>query len=225
MRKLIILFSFPAVLGFGQTLEIDEIEALDKDVYSKIIEYSYGDLDGDNKIELMLVVNRVDTSEFNTPRDLIILKMSDESWYVWKKSSSVILGSDEGGVSGDPFQWGHIDNNKIKLSHAGGSRWRWSVDQTYCLSQDTFLLTSYYSYWGALCDAKTEVDFNLSSGKVNYAIGIEECPEGFGDNAHLSDSLPTTEDFFYKDLRIDLFQETRPLIHIVTPLNQTFSIP
>jgi len=224
MRKLIIFFSFPGVLGFGQTIEINDIKALDLDVYSKIIEHAYGDLDGDDNLELMLIVNRLDTSEFNTPRDLLILKMSDDSWYVWKKSSTVILGTDEGGINGDPFQAAYIDDNEINISHEGGSRWRWSVNQTYCLSQDTFILTSYYSYSGALCDTKTEVDFNLSSGKVSYVIGLEECPEGFGDNTHLLDALPITEDFFYKGLRIDLFQENRPIINIVTPLNQTFSI-
>ena len=225
MRYLIVFFSLLTVFGFSQNLEIEEIEAIDKDIYSEIIEFSYGDLDGDENIELLLVLNRLDTANNNTPRDLVILKMDDSKWYVWKKSSATILGSDEGGVRGDPFQWAYIDSNKIYISHAGGSRWRWSEDYIYSFKQDTFLLNSYYSYWGAFCENKIEVDFNLISGNISYSIDIEECPEGFGNNHHLLDSLPILEEFLYKDLRIDLFNENRPILDIITPLNNTFSIP
>ena len=225
MRYLIVFFSLLTVFGFSQNLEIDEIEAIDKDIYSEIIEFSYGDLDGDENIELLLVLNRLDTANNNTPRDLVILKMDDLSWYVWKKSSTTILGSDEGGVMGDPFQWAYIDSNKIHVSHSGGSRWRWSQRHIYSFYQDTFLLNSYYSYWGAFCENKIEVDFNLISGNISYSIDIEECPEGFGNNHHLLDSLPILEEFLYKDLRINLFNENRPILDIITPLNNTFSIP
>ena len=225
MRYLIVFFSLLTVFGFSQNLEIDEIEAIDKDIYSEIIEFSYGDLDGDENIELLLVLNRLDTANNNTPRDLVILKMDDSKWYVWKKSSATILGSDEGGVRGDPFQWAYIDSNKIYISHAGGSRWRWSEDYIYSFKQDTFLLNSYYSYWGAFCENKIEVDFNLISGNISYSIDIEECPEGFGNNNHLLDSLPITENFLYMDLRIDLFNTNRQILKIITPLNNTFSIP
>ena len=82
MKRLILFFSFLTVLGFSQTLEIDEIEAIDQEIYSKIIEFSYGDLDGDENIELMLVLNRLDTSENNIPRDFVILKMNDSTRFV-----------------------------------------------------------------------------------------------------------------------------------------------
>ena len=95
MRYLIVFFSLLTIFGFSQNLEIDEIEAIDKDIYSEIIEFSYGDLDGDENIELLLVLNRLDTANNNTPRDLVILKMDDLSWYVWKKSSTTILGKTE----------------------------------------------------------------------------------------------------------------------------------
>jgi hypothetical protein len=225
MKQLILFFSFFTVLGFSQTLEIDEIKAIDKDIYSKIIEFSYGDLDGDENIELMLVLNRLDTSENNIPRDLVILKMNDSTWNVWKKSSTTILGSDEGGTMGDPFQRAYIDSNQIYISHSGGSRWRWSQRHIYSFYQDAFLLNSYYSYWGAFCENKIEVDFNLISGNISYSIDIEECPEGFGNNHHLLDSLPILEEFLYKDLRINLFNENRPILDIITPLNNTLSIP
>lgn len=224
MKFLVVFFSFFTVLGFGQNLEIDEIEAIDKDIYSEIIEFSYGDLDGDENVELLVVLNRLDTSENNTPRDLIILKMDDSLWYVWKKSSTTILGSGEGGIMGDPFQWAHIDSNQIHISQSGGSRWRWSESCIYSFSKDTFLLNSYNSYWGAFCEDKIEVDFNLISGNITFSTGIEECPEGFGNNNHLLDWLPVTEEFLYKGLRIDLFNENRSNIDIITPLNNAFSI-
>tara|TARA_B110000444_G_scaffold168672_1_gene157547 strand:+ start:710 stop:922 length:213 start_codon:yes stop_codon:yes gene_type:complete len=67
MRYLIVFFSLLTVFGFSQNLEIDEIEAIDKDIYSEIIEFSYGDLDGDENIELLIVLNRLDTANNNTP--------------------------------------------------------------------------------------------------------------------------------------------------------------
>jgi len=224
MRYLIVFFSLLTVFGFSQNLEIDEIEAIDKGIYSEIIEFSYGDLDGDENIELLLVLNRLDTANNNTPRDLVILKMDDLSWYVWKKSSTTILGSDEGGVMGDPFQWAYIDSDKIHVSHSGGSRWRWSESHIYSFNQDTFSLNSYNSSWGAFCEDKIEVDFNLILGNITYSVDIEECPEGFGNNNHLLDSLPITEEFSYKGLRIDLFNDDRSIIEIITPLNNAFSI-
>jgi hypothetical protein len=224
MRYLIVYFSLLTVFGFSQTLEIDEIEAIDKDIYSEIIEFSYGDLDGDENIELLLVLNRLDTANNNTPRDLVVLKMDDLSWYVWKKSSTTILGSEEGGVMGDPFQWAYIDSNKIHISHRGGSRWRWSESHIYSFKQDTFSLNLYNSTFGAFCEDKLEVNFNLILGNVTYSVDIEECPEGFGNNNHLLESLPITEEFSYKDLRIDLFNDDRSIIEIITPLNNTFSL-
>ena len=224
MKIITLLFIFISGIGFSQTVEIDKIKALDKKVYSKIIEYSYGDLDGDNDRELLLILNRFDSSENNIPRDLIILKRYDLSWNIWKKSSAIILGSDEGGIMGDPFQEAYIDSNKIYISQAGGSRWRWSENYIYRFKEETFLLESYSSYWGALCETKIEVEFNLSSGKIYYSEDIEDCPEGFGNNNHLLDSLPITEEFFHQDLRIDLFNENQLNYDIVTPLNNTFSI-
>jgi hypothetical protein len=211
-------------IGWGQTFSLSEIHGIEIESYVEIIEMSYGDLDGDTIAEMVLVVNRSDSSDFNVPRDLMVLKQKDATWHLWKISSHAILGTDEGGVLGDPFQGAYAEDHMIHISHSGGSNWRWSETSVYGFRDHEFLLNSHESYFGSFCDEKIEIRFDLVTGEVNYSVDIEACPEGFGDNSHLLESLPHTEVFLHPDLKIKLFDVKDTIVEITTPNNQVFSI-
>lgn len=42
------------------------------------------------------------------------------------RNDSVVLKEDEGGIFGDPFAGMEIENGELRISHYGGSAWRWS---------------------------------------------------------------------------------------------------
>mgnify|MGYP006124262061 FL=1 len=225
MKKLLLFFIFSSKLMQGQEITVDFLNSMDSNIYSQIIASSHGDLDNDKVDELLLVVNRLASTLDNIPRNIILLKKKEGSWVKWLESSTEILGSGEGGVMGDPFEDAYIEDNEIHISHSGGSRWRWSYHHTYSFRKNLFLLKSYYSYWGALCESKTEIIFNLISGVGYYYVDVEECPEGFGDNSYMKESLPLKEDFFRTELHIDLFSRTDSIYTITTPLNNIFTLP
>jgi hypothetical protein len=218
-KKIIFLFLILPFLGLTQELKLAEFEGFDSSRYTSSLDSAFGDLDGDGIAECALALNVPDTADFGFKRVLVVLKQKDSVWYLWKTSKSAILSSEDGGVMGDPFQGLDIENNKIFISHSGGSNWRWRFVDSYALVDTTFFLATHFSYWGSFCDEKIEIDFDLFSGQILYSLDLEECGEGFGDNSHLLDSLPKTESFIYKNVKIYLQNRLDTNIRIISPVN------
>jgi hypothetical protein len=219
MNIFIYLFIFLPFMAVAQELNLEQVKGLDLSYNIDLISSDIGDLDGDSIPEYVLAFNTIDSSKVGSLRELVVLKQNNGLWYVWKTSKSAILGSDDGGVMGDPFKELDIDSNKIFISHFGGSNWRWHFVDSYALIEDTFFLATHYSYWGSFCDEKTEIEFDLFSGHILYSIDLEECGEGFGDNSHLLERLPISESFFYESMKIDLQNRLDTNIFIVSPKN------
>jgi hypothetical protein len=217
MIKIVLFFFICPVLGFCQNVYLEDVVGVDLEYYSQIIDSDWGDLDGDSIAEGVLVVNVLDSIDFGAIRDVIVIKQNNNIWSLWKSSSSAVLGSADGGVFGDPFQAINIEDNRIYISHMGGSNWRWSYTDEYSFVNDQFILISHFSYWGSLCDEKADFDFDLKSGKIIYSVDKEECPEGFGDNSHLSGLLPISEEFLYPNLKINFKNRYDSIINIVSP--------
>lgn len=160
MVLIIVMLFLNRPIVFGQDIPIPE--------NYEIIETISGDLDKDGIKELVVAYNtkRKGDPYESVPRELIIYKIQERIWTVWKKSKQALYGSKEGGMMGDPFGEIEIKNGILLISHNGGSSWKWSHTDKYRYQDGEFYLIGYISYYGKLCEYWTSVDFNLSTGKL-----------------------------------------------------------
>ena len=196
------------VKTFSQTIPIP--------INYSIVDTASGDLDKDGIPELVVAYNTKKPKEDNesVPRELIIYKKQDGQWTVWKKSLQALYKSKDGGMMGDPFGEIVIKNNILLISHNGGSSWKWGHTDIYRYQDGAFYLIGYNSNAGKLCEYWLNVDFNLSTGKMEVKKEYEECEN---DDAPQKVYKRENETFFHKGLKITLEKRAEKEIKIVTP--------
>ena len=159
--------SFCLLLVFCETFGFALKEFQPKN--STIIEMIDGDLDGD-KISEKIIVYDI-TSE--NLREIQVLKKKNNKWLILEKSRNVILGSEDGGMMGDPFLFCKIDKGILITSHYGGSSWKWGFTDKYRFQNGHFELIGHSSEGGRPGDYWISTDFNLSTGKLVYKKEVE----------------------------------------------------
>lgn len=194
----------------------DEIAAQVGAATIEILQQDLGDLNGDGKDEFVAAIETLAIAEEAPKRLVIIFKKQQDNWIIWKSTSAPILNSEDGGFF-DPFEEIAIQDQKLHISHYGGSNWRWWMNDTYHYDGLDFVLSDHQSYWGSLCDQKEEWEINLAEGVANCIFSREECPEGFGNNGHV-DSIPRSETFeISTEIRITLESRNENVIRLVSP--------
>src|SRR5690349_19588180 len=100
MKQLSLLLSFLIVpiFSFSQ-------QNLVPAAYESIGE-AVGDLDKDGIDEKAVVytITNKEKEEGGHPREIIIFKKKDKDWIIWHRSVTAVLGSEDGGMMGDPFE-------------------------------------------------------------------------------------------------------------------------
>jgi len=162
---------------------------------SEIIETVEGDLDGDKVPERVVIYNTIDEGELGKIREIQILKKSGGSWMILSKSRDAILESAGGGMMGDPYQSMAISKGILSITQAGGSSWKWGYTDKYRFQNGHFELIGYSSEFGRPGDYWAEVDFNLSTGQLNYKKEVENTKE-YGHSKQ--------ETYIKKGMKIDL---------------------
>ena len=135
---------------------------------SEILE-AFGDLDGDSVDERVVVWQDSDLH-----RVLQIFKRDSENkWIKWQEFSNVIMNSDDGGATGDPFEGLEIKNRVITISHSGGGgRFEWSYIHKYRLD----LKDKIWKLIGVTVDMLDKnvrdqnLDYNLLTKKAIYKV-------------------------------------------------------
>ncbi len=209
MRVSFLLLSvFGCTMAFAQNIPIPP-------KYS-IVDSVSGDLDKDGVRELVVAYNTqpVDSSDLydNIPRELIIYKLHGNIWQAWKRSSQALLGSQDGGMMGDPFGELKIKSNILYISHSGGSGWKWGYTDKYRFQNNGFYLIGHTSHYGRLCEYWEDVDFNLSTGRLFVKKEYEKCDE------HSQEIYKRENELIYKkSLVISLENRRAKEIKIITP--------
>ncbi|PQA97084.1 hypothetical protein B0A69_03280 [Chryseobacterium shigense] len=168
-KTLFTLFSSISVFCFAQK----ELQPAG----SEIIETVEGDLDGDRIPERVVIYNTADEGELGKIREIQILKKSGGTWMILSKSRNAVLESAGGGMMGDPYQGMAISKGILSITQAGGSSWKWGYTDKYRFQNGHFELIGYSSEFGRPGDYWTEVDFNLSTGQLNYKKEVENTKE------------------------------------------------
>lgn len=143
---------------------------------ASILQEIYGDLDKDGKDEKIVVYNLNKKNEISdAPRRLIIYKGAGKNWTEWIKSDYAILGEDEGGVAGDPFENIEVKKGILWISHYGGSNWKWSKIDKYRYQNNDLQLIGYTAAHGMACNEWTNIDYNISTGDVEIKQEFDDC--------------------------------------------------
>lgn len=172
-----------------------------------------GDLDNDGINELVVAYNTKTRENFESvPRELIIYKLNNGKWSVWKKSKQALYGSDDGGMAGDPLEKIEIQNGILIVSHLGGGRWKWSFTDKYRFQNGEFYLIGYSSLNGMPCEKWEKVDFNLSTGKMIVKLEYKKC-ETDDEETYKSEN----ETVLKKGLNITFESRHKKEIEIKTP--------
>lgn len=146
-----------------------------------VIETVDGDLDGDLIPEKVIVYNTKDTTEYGNIREIQILKKVNQKWTILEKSRNAILKSNDGGMMGDPYQTTEIKDGILMITQAGGSSWKWGYTDKYRFQNGHFELIGYSSGSGKPEEYWTDIDFNLSTGKLIFEKEVENRKE-YGDS-------------------------------------------
>jgi hypothetical protein len=162
---------------------------------SEILDTVEGDLDGDKIPERVVIYTTADEGELGKIREIQIQKKSGGTWMILSKSRNAILESAGGGMMGDPYQETTIEKGILNITQAGGSSWKWGYTDKYRFQNGRFELIGHSSTYGRPGDYWTEVDFNLSTGQLNYNKEVENTAE-YGQSRQ--------EIYIKKGLKIDL---------------------
>lgn len=162
---------------------------------SEIIQTVDGDLDGDQIPEKVIVYNTRDTTDLGNIREIQILKKAGGKWSMLEKSRNAVLESKGGGMMGDPYQDMEIEKGILMITQAGGSSWKWGYTDKYRFQNGRFELIGYASTYGKPEEYFSSVDFNLSTGQLNFEKEVENTAE-YGK--------PKKETYIKKGLKINL---------------------
>jgi hypothetical protein len=144
---------------------------------SEILQTVDGDLDGDKIPEKVIIYNTKDTTDLGSIREIQILKKVNGKWSLLEKSRNAVLESNAGGMMGDPYQDTEIKNGILMITQAGGSSWKWGYTDKYRFQNGKFELIGYESTYGKPEEYFTNVDFNLSTGQLNFEKEVENTAE------------------------------------------------
>lgn len=183
-----------------------------------IISSVRGNLDNDTTSELVVAYDTApvnDTSYESTPRMLIIYKLKNNTWIKWKESKQALLGSRDGGMMGDPFDNIVIENKILKISHFGGSSWKWNTTDIYRFQKNDFYLIGFTSYFGKHCEEWEDEDVNLSTGKIVVTHEEEKCDSTYAPIDEPNKKVSETT--YKKGIIITLEKRHERDIVVITP--------
>ncbi|PWN59698.1 hypothetical protein [Chryseobacterium viscerum] len=162
---------------------------------STILETLDGDLDGDKIPEKVMIYTTKDEGELGKIREIQILKKVNGKWIILEKSRNAVMESSAGGMMGDPYQSTGIEKGILTIIQAGGSSWKWDVTDKYRFQNGHFELIGTSTSSGRPGDYWKDIDFNLSTGQLNYTKEVE-------NTAEYGKSLKET--YIQKGLKINL---------------------
>jgi hypothetical protein len=98
-----------------------------------ILAVERGDLNRDSREDAVLVLDPEDPDQ---PRPLLLLLRGTDGTLKLAKRSDKAVGCRQcGGIMGDPFQSVTIGKGRFTIEHYGGSSWRWSSSTTFAWSR------------------------------------------------------------------------------------------
>ena len=167
----------PDTVQSAEEIDISKLPPIDVPDGYVLLKQAEGDLDGESVPERVLVFDTDRDGEMGSEREIRVYLATESEWILWHSSSGAVLGSDAGGVFGDPFQDITIERRAIVIEHFGGSRDKWGFTHRYRFQDGAFRLIGVTHENHTPCYEFDKTDHNLSTGKVIYTAGRDECED------------------------------------------------
>lgn len=177
---------------------------------SEINEIVDGDLDNDQIPEKVIIYNIRQGNEIGNIREIQILKKVTGKWQILEKSRNAILGKNDGGVMGDPYQSTVINKGILIISHYGGSSWRWGFTDKYRFQNNNFELIGTTLENGRVFSFWVTTDINLSTGKIMYKKEVY-------DSSDPENGKSEKEIYYKKGLKINIQNRNLKKIKLTLP--------
>jgi hypothetical protein len=103
----------------------------------EILDYNVGDINGDKRSDLILILkwkdekNTSDVVDHPEPRPLLLLINNGLELILTAHNKNVVYCIDCGGIWGDPYSGITVKGDYFSIEHYGGSNWRWSKIITF----------------------------------------------------------------------------------------------
>ena len=101
----------------------------------EVLDYVTGDLNGDSRPDAILILkDKTEDSSYETRKArplLLLIRQAKGGLQQVLRNDSAVMGRNDGGVMGDPYQETAIRKNSFTLFFYGGSSWRWSYEYRF----------------------------------------------------------------------------------------------
>ncbi|MBZ4188550.1 hypothetical protein [Niabella beijingensis] len=169
--------------------------------YWTLRDSAFGDLDGIEGDEAVAVYKTPLPAEMGFASCLAVFKKEQGQWKLWHQTVMPLLGDQNGGMMGDPYDGVAIARRCIVISHFGGSRQKWNYTHRYRFQSNNWYLVGAAVHFGAPCDYMDQLDYNLSTGDVVIRHTTEDCEKetikegGWTERMNLKRKPPLMDDF------------------------------
>ncbi|MCH5599189.1 hypothetical protein [Niabella ginsengisoli] len=179
----------------------------------KLKQTALGDLDNQPGDEAAIVYETPVPGDLGFAQALAIFKKTENKWKLWHQSFSPVLGTQNGGMMGNPFESISISNRTIIIHHFGGSRQKWNYTHIYRYQNNDWYLIGAGVHFGAPCDYFVGLDYNLSTGNIVADYAQEICDDENPDERALKEwketfkrkiPLPKMDMFTPGDNRVEI---------------------
>jgi hypothetical protein len=157
-----------------------------------ILDSAFADFNNDKMKDAVIVLSTPKSENRENDlneciRAIVILQKTNTGYTLNTFCNNAILCLGCGGVFGDPYEGISLNKNVLKISHYGGSNWRWSTNYTFRFQNNKWVLigAKHDSYFNASdCDgtasagdaARNMQEVNFSTSKAHIIkTKTEEC--------------------------------------------------
>lgn len=175
--KILLLIIFTLIFSCARALE-------------KVLEQLEADLNNDGIGEKIVVTNTDNITATGLARNISVFQMHDGNWELWFSSNNALLSSEHGGMMGDPFHGIEVENGILKIHHAGGSSWKWTMTDSYNFVNEKLVLFEHTFSYGKLCEYWITGTIDLLLGSAAIIRQEESC---LNDEP---ETIRTEKDFF-----------------------------
>ncbi len=169
-----------------------------------ILDYAAGKLGSDSYDDLTVIIEDSGNTDAETGsasrRLLVLTKRGQDKYGIVNYNPGFILGAEEGGVFGDPYNGISIKNNTLSIVHYGGSNYRWGYVHEFAYEDGMLKLVRFTEddeFTGTGNGTKAVYDFRDSNLK-QYAEYLEGSSEKLIYECAISKS-----DYLFNDFRIE----------------------
>jgi len=106
-----------------------------------MMDYSEGDINQDGQKDIAVVIQQ-DPGSVSGSRCIYLYTQKQGKYHLQSVNSKIALGSEEGGVWGDPFYGISLGEGELHVYDHGGSSFRWSHDYQFKMYENKLMLSN-----------------------------------------------------------------------------------